>query len=411
MNTRLQTTVPACAGDASIDSSANPSAGPSAGALAMVERLIAFDTTSRASNMGLIEWARDHLAKLGATSRLTYDATGGKANLFATLGAGSKPGLILSGHTDTVPVDGQHWQTDPFAATIVGDRLYARGSADMKGFLGIALHHAPTFADAIAAGRLDAPIHYSLSYDEEIGCIGVRGLLADLQAIGLKASGCIVGEPTCMQPIIAHKGTHRFRCQVHGREAHSSYTTHGVNAIEYAARLVVFIRDLADRLAATEVRDYGFNVPYSTLSTGVIRGGIAANVIPKSCEVQFDMRTLPSASAHALYGEILDYAKKLDADMKKEDASGGIDMTWESSTDGLAAGEDEAIVKLAKDLSRNDKTGKVSYGTEAGLFQQIGIPTVICGPGDIAQAHAPDEFVALEQLAQCERFMERLAGG
>ena len=405
MNTRLPTTAPV---RDSIDASAST---PSAEALAMIDRLIRFDTTSRESNLGLIEWARDHLEKLGAKTRLTYDANASKANLFATLGEGSKPGMILSGHTDTVPVDGQEWHTDPFAPIIVDGRLYARGSADMKGFLGVALQQAPTFVAAIEAGRLDAPIHYALSYDEEIGCIGVRGLLADLQAIGLEAAGCIVGEPTGMQPIIAHKGTHRFRCHVHGREAHSSYTTHGVNAIEYAARLVVFIRDLADRLAATEVRDYGFNVPYSTLSTGVIRGGIAANVIPKSCEVQFDMRTLPSASADALYAQIVDEAKRLEADMRKEDEAGRIEMTWESSTDGLAAHEDDAIVQLARRLSRNDATGKVSYGTEAGLFQQMGIPTVICGPGDIAQAHGPDEWVTLEQLAQCERFMERLAAG
>jgi acetylornithine deacetylase len=400
MNTRLPTADP--------DGSDTRTA-PSASALAMIEHLIAFDTTSRESNLGLIEWVRDHLEKLGARCRLTYDAKGVKANLFATLGEGGKPGMILSGHTDTVPVDGQQWNTDPFKPTIAAGRLYARGSADMKGFLGIALDRAPIFLDAINAGRLDAPLHYALSYDEEVGCIGVRGLLADLEAIGLVASGCIVGEPTSMQPIVAHKGTHRFRCHVHGREAHSSYTTHGVNAIEYAAKLIVFIRDLADRLAATEVRDYGFNVPYSTLSTGVIRGGIAANVIPRDCLVHFDMRTLPNASSDALYAEIVDYANKLEADMKKEDASGRIEMTWESSTDGLIADENDAIVQLARKLSRNDRTGKVSYGTEAGLFQQIGIPTVICGPGDIAQAHAPDEFVSLDQLAQCERFMDRLA--
>ena len=241
MNTRLPTTSPASA-----DADFATTDTPSAEALAMIGHLIAFDTTSRDSNLGLIEWARDHLEKLGAKTRLTYDASGAKANLFATLGEGSKPGMILSGHTDTVPVDGQTWKTDPFKATAVDGRLYARGSADMKGFLGIALHRAPVFLDAINAGRLDAPMHYSLSYDEEIGCIGVRGLLADLEAIGLVAAGCIVGEPTCMQPIIAHKGTHRFRCHVHGREAHSSYTTHGVNAIEYAAKLIVFIRDLAD---------------------------------------------------------------------------------------------------------------------------------------------------------------------
>lgn len=411
MNTRLPTFAPAAADVlGSATDSALP-ASPSPEALAMIEHLIRFDTTSRESNLGLIEWARDHLERLGATTRLTYDAKGVKANLFATLGEGRHPGIILSGHTDTVPVDGQAWRTDPFTPTVIDGRLHARGSADMKGYLGVALKQAPTFLAAIDAGRLDAPIHYSLSYDEEIGCIGVRGLIADLQATGLVAAGCIVGEPTSMQPIIAHKGTHRFRCHVHGREAHSSYTTHGVNAIEYAARLVVFIRDLADRLAATEVRDYGFNVPYSTLSTGVIHGGIAANVIPKSCEVQFDMRTLPSASSDALYAEIVDYARQLEAAMQKEDAAGRIEMTWESSTDGLAAHEDDAIVQLARKLSRNDATGKVSYGTEAGLFQQIGIPTVICGPGDIAQAHGPDEFVALDQLAQCERFMGRLAAG
>jgi acetylornithine deacetylase len=397
MNTRL----PAAA----IQS--DPAAPLSAESLEMIERLIRFDTTSRDSNLGLIEWARDHLEKLGATSRLTYDATGAKA----TLGDGSKPGIILSGHTDTVPVDGQTWKTEPFEPTIVGDRLYARGSADMKGFLGIVLAQAPTFLDAINAGRLDAPVHFALSYDEEIGCIGVRGLLADLEATNFKAAGCIVGEPTSMQPIIAHKGTHRFRCHVHGREAHSSYTTHGVNAIEYAAKLIVFVRDMADRLAATETRDYGFTVPFSTLSTGVIHGGTAANIIPKSCQVQFDMRTLPDASSGALYAEIIAYAKTLEAQMKQEDEMGRIEMVWDSSTDGLVASETDAIVKLAQQLARNDTAGKVSYGTEAGLFQQIGIPTVICGPGDIAQAHAPDEFVTLEQLAQCERFMQRLASG
>ena len=405
MNTRLATTAPA--GDPKADA-ASATGGPSPESLAMIERLIAYDTTSRDSNLGLIEWARDYLEKLGATSRLTYDSTGKKANLFATLGEGRQPGLILSGHTDTVPVDGQNWDTDPFKATIRGDKLYARGSADMKGFLGVALAKAPRFLAAINAGHLEAPIHYSLSYDEEIGCIGVRGLLADLKEIGLIAAGCIVGEPTSMQPVIAHKGTHRFRCHVHGREAHSSYVTHGVNAIEYAARLVVFIRDLADRLAKTETRDYGFNVPFSTLSTGVIRGGIAANVIPKDCEVQFDMRTLPNASDAALYAEICDYAKQLEEEMRAIHGASRIEMKWESSTEGLAANESDAIVQLACDLSRNREVGKVSYGTEAGLFQKIGVPTVICGPGDIAQAHAPDEFVTLAQLAQCEAFMERL---
>jgi acetylornithine deacetylase len=247
-----------------------------------------------------------------------------------------------------------------------------------------------------------------LSYDEEVGCLGVRSLIRDLEANDIRPAGCVVGEPTSMQPIIAHKGTHRFRCAVHGREAHSSYVTYGVNAIEYAARLVVFIRQIADRLAQIEQRDYGFTVPYSTLSTGVIRGGIAANVVPKDCEFQFDMRTLPNASPDALYQEIRAYAEQLSLEMKAVDPESGIDLVWASQTVGLAASETDAIVRWAMQLSRNASVGKVSYGTEAGLFQKMGVPTVICGPGDIAEAHRPNEFVSLDQLAQCEAFMNRI---
>ena len=380
----------------------------SASARDMIERLIAFNTVSRDSNMGLIEWVRDYLHGHGAKTRLTYDATGKKANLFATLGDSPKPGLILSGHTDVVPVDGQSWDTDPFVATEKDGKLYARGSADMKGFIGIILAQAPKFVTALNGGRLDAPLHYALSYDEEVGCLGVRGLIQDLQENGIRPAGCVVGEPTSMQPIIAHKSTYRFRCAVHGREAHSSYVTFGVNAIEYAARLVVFIRQLADRLAQLETRDYGFTVPYSTLSTGVIRGGIAANVVPKDCEFVVDMRTLPGASSEALYQEIRAYAETLVREMQSVDPQSGIDMAWTSQTIGLAATEADAIVRWAMQLSNNNTVGKVSYGTEAGLFQQLGVPTVICGPGDIAEAHRPNEFVALDQLAQCEAFMNRI---
>jgi acetylornithine deacetylase len=374
----------------------------------MIERLIGFPTVSRDSNLGLIEWVRDYLQTLGAKTRLTYDASGKKANLFATLGDSNKPGLILSGHTDVVPVDGQNWDTDPFIATERGGKLYARGAADMKGFIGIALARAPRFVAALNENRLDAPLHYALSYDEEVGCLGVRGLISDLEENSIRPAGCVVGEPTSMQPIVAHKGTHRFRCAVHGREAHSSYVTHGVNAIEYAARLVVYIRQIADRLAQIETRDYGFTVPYSTLSTGLIHGGIAANVIPKECIFQFDMRTLPSASAEALYREIRTYAESLATEMRKTDASAGIDLEWKSQTVGLAASETDAIVQWAMRLSNIHRVGRVSYGTEAGLFQQMGVPSVICGPGDIAQAHTPNEFVTLEQLARCEAFMDRI---
>src|SRR5882724_3838622 len=383
-----------------------PPAAPSAAARAMIERLVAFKTVSRDSNMGLIEWVRDYLHGQGAKTRLTHDATGKKANLFATLGDSKKPGLILSGHTDVVPVDGQDWSTDPFVATERDGKLFARGSADMKGFIGIALTQAPKFVAALNENRLDAPLHYALSYDEEVGCLGVRGLIRDLEENAIRPAGCVVGEPTSMQPIIAHKGMHRFHCSVRGREAHSSYVTHGVNAIEYAARLVVFIRQLADRLAQSEQRDYGFTVPYSTLSTGLIQGGIATNVIPSRCEFHFDMRTLPQASADAIYQEIRRYAEALAAEMRSIDANSGIDLQWVSQTVGLAASETDAIVQWAMQLSNNATVGKVSYGTEAGLFQKMGVPAVICGPGDIAEAHRPNEFVTLDQLAQCEKFMD-----
>ncbi len=387
------------------------SALPSAAARDLLERLIAFRTVSRDSNLGLIEWVRDHLVKLGASARLTYDESGKKANLFATLGEGANPGLVLSGHTDVVPVDGQSWDTDPFTAVERDGKLYARGSADMKGFIAVALAHAPRFLEALNTGSLDRPLHYALSYDEEVGCLGVRGLIRDLQEQGIKPAGCVVGEPTSMQPIIAHKGMNRFRCTVRGREAHSSYVTHGVNAIEYAARLIVYIRQIADRLAQFEERDCGFTVPYTTLSTGLIRGGIAANVVPKECEFQFDLRTLPHASAEALYQEIRAYADVLAREMRAVEPRAGIELEWASQTVGLAAAESDAIVQWAMRLARSSSTGKVSYGTEAGLFQQMGVSTVILGPGDIAEAHRPNEFVALEQLALCETFMARLAEG
>ncbi len=384
-------------------------AAPSAAALEMVQRLIAFPTVSRDSNLGLIEFARDYLEHLGAKTRLTYDGSRKKANLFATLGAARSGGLVLSGHTDVVPIDGQAWDSDPFAAHIHEGKLYARGSADMKGFIGVALTSGQRFLDAMQAGTLETPIHYALSYDEEVGCLGVRGLIRDLEEAGIRPAGCIVGEPTSMQPIIAHKGTHRFRCMVSGREAHSSYVTQGVNAIEYAARVIVFIRELAERLAREETRNYGFTVPYTTLSTGTIRGGIAANVVPKDCEFQFDVRTLPSMPLATLQAQIEACVEELRARMHAEDPDSGIELVCASSTQGLNASEADAIVRYAMALTGRSETGKVSYGTEAGLFQEAGIASVICGPGDIAQAHRPNEFVELAELARCEAFLARLA--
>ena len=277
------------------------SAAPSADALAMIDRLIAFPTVSRDSNLGLIEYARDELKRLGVRSQLVYDAGGKKANLFATLSAEpdrvKTGGLVLSGHTDTVPVDGQDWSSEPFKATHRDGRIHGRGTADMKGFIAIALAWAPRFL----AAQERLPVHLSLTYDEETTFLGVNGLVADLAERGIRPAGCIIGEPTDMQAIVAHKGKRDLCCKVRGREAHSALTPQGVNAIEFAARLIAYIRGVADRLARDEPRDDRFAVPHSTLQTGLIKGGIATNVVPRDCEFHFEMRNLPSMS-HDTHG-------------------------------------------------------------------------------------------------------------
>lgn len=381
-----------------------PSAGllqPSQQVVTMLEKLVAFPTVSRDSNLGLIEWVRDYLAGFGVKSRLIYDGTGQKANLFATLGEGRKPGLILSGHTDVVPVDGQAWDTDPFKAVVRNGAVFGRGTADMKGFIATALALVPRFLD----GPQDFPVHLALSYDEEVGCIGVRGLIRDLQDIGLQAAGCIVGEPSSMQPLIAHKGIHRLHCSVHGREAHSSYTTLGVNAIEYAARIIVYIRQLADQMAQSETHDLAFKVPYTTIQTGVVRGGLAANIVPKQCDFDIDLRTMPGMSHEPVDTQIREFAASLLPEMRLVEPNADIRFECLASAPGLAMSEDDDIVALAKRLTGARSCMAASYGTEAGLFRQAGIPTVICGPGSIEEAHRPNEFVSLDQLAQCEQFM------
>jgi len=371
----------------------------------MIQRLIAFDTTSRESNLGLIEWVRDYLQRAGIESRLTYDATGKKANLFATIAGGSRPGIVLSGHTDVVPVDGQAWTTDPFEATLKGDRIYGRGSADMKSYLAVSLAMLPRFL----AADLKAPIHYALSYDEEVGCLGVHGLLEDLARANVRPAGCVVGEPTNMQVVVAHKGKRSYRCTVHGKEAHSALTPHGVNAIEYAAKIIVYIRHLADRLAAIEPRHHGFDIPFSTMQTGTIRGGTAANIVPRECAFEFEFRYLPGADPDALEQEIKDYAESVRADMQRIAPEADVLIATKSVIPGLDMAEQDKLTALGQALARNASIGRVAYATEGGLFQEAGIPSIICGPGSITEAHKPNEFITLEQVALCESFMERLA--
>ncbi|MFN5511704.1 MAG: acetylornithine deacetylase [Burkholderiales bacterium] len=377
---------------------------PSDRTLEILRTLVGFDTVSHRSNLGLIEWVRDRLAAQGVTSRLTYDADRRKANLFATIGAPRPGGLVLSGHTDVVPVEGQAWTSDPFTLTERDGKLFGRGSADMKGFIASALATVP---DMLAAD-LPAPIHLALSYDEEVGCFGARGLIADLQEAGFAPAGCIVGEPTLMAPIVSHKGTWRLRCCVRGREAHSAMPTHGVNAIEYAAELVVFMRDIAARFVREETHDNGFPVPFSTIQTTTIAGGTAQNIVPNACELVVDLRTMPQTSFETLHQEILDFAARLDARMKAAFPETGMQVEFLAGVPAFVVADTAPIVDYARRLARTQGAGKVTFGTEAGLFTQAGIPTVVLGPGSIDDAHRPDEFVSLEQMAACDAFMRRI---
>lgn len=377
---------------------------PSERTLDIMRSLVGFDTVSHRSNLGLIEWVRDRLAAQGVACRLTYDADRRKANLFATLGEQRPGGLILSGHTDVVPVEGQDWTSDPFTLTERDGKLFGRGTADMKGFIASALATVP---DMLAA-NLPAPIHLALSYDEEVGCFGARGLIADLQEAGFAPAGCIVGEPTLMAPIVSHKGTWRLRCCVRGREAHSAMPTNGVNAIEYAAELVVFMRDIAARFVREEAHDPGFPVPFSTIQTTTIAGGTAQNIVPNACELVVDLRTMPQTSFETLHQEILDFAARLDARMKAAFPETGMQVEFLAGVPAFVVADTAPIVDYARRLARTQGAGKVTFGTEAGLFTQAGIPTVVLGPGSIDDAHRPDEFVSLEQMAACDAFMRRI---
>jgi acetylornithine deacetylase len=372
---------------------------------AMIERLIAFDTTSRNSNLELIHYVRDYLADLGVKSELVHGDEGRKANLYATLGPTDRPGIALSGHTDVVPIDNQDWTRDPWRVSEHGGRLYGRGTCDMKSFVAIALAHAPRFLEA----GLTTPIHLCFSYDEEVGCKGVRPLLAFLARQPIRPAMCIVGEPTDMKVITGHKGKTSICCHVRGKEAHSSLAPHGVNAVNAAARVVSHLADMAARKAAEGPFENDFDVPYTTLHTGTIEGGTQLNIVPGHCRFEFEFRYLPQDDPQALLAEVKRYAEQeVQPAMQAVDPATG--FSWEeiSSFPGLDLSPDAAVIELAKALSGGNATGKVAFGTEAGLFDAAGIPTVVCGPGSIDQAHKPDEFVALEQVALCERFMERL---
>jgi acetylornithine deacetylase len=373
--------------------------------LLLAQTLVRMNTVSANSNLQLIDFAQSHLAALGVKSRITYNAERTKANLFATLGEGKPAGVIVSGHTDTVPWDGQDWSVDPLSAVVQNERLYGRGSADMKSFIAIALANAHRFLES------DSPfaVHFAFSYEEEIGCFGVKELIADMRDANIKPIACIVGEPTSMVPAIAHKGVYRYKCCVRGKEAHSSLTPKSVNAIEMAARVIGKVRDMAEDFERNEPRYEGFDVPFSTASVGQFHGGIADNVVPRDAEFRYEFRDLPTADAKRMQADVVAYAGSIEPAMKKVAPDAGFSFETICEIPSFLGAADNPITKLAQRLAGEERTTLVAFGTEAGLFKNAGIPTVVCGPGSIEQAHQPDEFVSLEQLARCELFMERLA--
>ena len=373
--------------------------------LELAQTLVRMNTVSAHSNLALIHFIRDELQAIGVRSRLTYNAEHTKANLFATLGEGKPAGIILSGHTDTVPWDGQDWSVDPLSATVKDARLYGRGTADMKSFIAIALAHAPLFL----ASDTPFAVHFAFSYDEEVGCFGVKELIADLREAGIAPVACIVGEPTSMVPAIAHKGVYRYKCCVRGKEAHSSLTPLSVNAIEMAARVVGKVRDMGEAFERDEPRYEGFDVPFSTTSVGQFHGGIADNVVPRDAEFRYEFRDLPTADAKAMQAEVVAHARALEPAMKQVAPDAGFSFETICEIPSFLGSAGDSVTRLAQRLSGEAGTTLVAFGTEAGLFKQSGIPTVVCGPGSINQAHQPDEFVSLEQLVRCEAFMKGLA--
>ncbi|MCR9073757.1 MAG: acetylornithine deacetylase [Alphaproteobacteria bacterium] len=371
-------------------------------AIAMTERLIAFDTTSRNSNLALIEDVKSYLGDLGIAARLTYDDDGGKANLWCTIGPEERGGIVLSGHTDVVPVDGQEWTTDPFSMVRKDGRLYGRGTCDMKAFVAIALSLAPE----MAAAKLNVPIHFAFSYDEEVGCIGVQRIVDDVVANLPLPRAVIVGEPTEMKLIGGNKGTRIYRTRVTGVPGHSSDPRHGANAVTAAARMISFIEDLGDEIAAKPLQDSPFDPPYTTLTVGVIEGGTAHNIIPEFCDITWGMRVVPDDDADVYEQRIRDYCTTaLEPKLKAVAPHTGFEHHKLVDSVGLRPDHESAAETLVRQLTGLNRSSVVSFGTEAGTFQRAGMPAVIFGPGSIDQAHKADEFIAIDQISQCVDFM------
>lgn len=374
--------------------------------LQLIEKLISYDTTSRNSNLDIIKFIEDYLAGHGVKSTLVYNEGEGKANLYATLGDQTKSGIMLSGHTDVVPVDGQDWDTDPFKVIQKDGKLFGRGTSDMKSFIALVLAYVPKFLER----GLDTPIHLAFSYDEEIGCIGVRRMIDMINTLPVKPRMAIVGEPTSMGVIVGHKGKRSYKAHIRGLETHSSLAPQGVNAIEYAAEMIAHLKSMARRITEHGPHDELYDVSHTTVHTGVINGGTALNIVPKDCHFEFEFRYVGDDDPDAIEAEIREFAaQSLEPHMRKISRDTGIDITCSNDMPGLDLNADEEVVTFVKALAGKNDHSKVAFGTEAGLFHtRAGVPTVVCGPGSIEQAHKPNEFIELSQLDEATIFMDRL---
>lgn len=371
--------------------------------LDLVRRLVAFDTTSRGSNLELIGFVQKMLEDAGARCRLTYDPTRTKANLFASLGPPVSGGYVLSGHTDVVPVDGQDWASDPFAPEVRDGLLYGRGTADMKGFIGAAL----SLVNDIAKAPLKRPIHFALSYDEEVGCGGVRGLLEDLKENAITPELAIIGEPTDMRVVGAHKAGAVLHTHVHGREGHSSAPDKGANAVMMAGEFVAHLQAMGTALK--DDTDPRFEPPYTTIQANMISGGTAVNVLARDALVTWEYRALPDRDFETIPVRADEFAThEILPKYRAHVPDVHITTDIHASYPGLILDADSPAIALAREISGSNAVETVAYGTEAGLFQQAGIPSVVCGPGSIDQAHKADEFIALSQLSACEDFLRKV---
>ncbi|MEH6484438.1 MULTISPECIES: acetylornithine deacetylase [Pseudomonas] len=372
----------------------------------LLARLISFNTVSRESNLALIEFIQDYLQGLGVSCELDFNTERSKANLFATIGPTDRGGVVLSGHTDVVPVAGQAWTVEPFKLTEREGKLYGRGAADMKGYIASVLAAVPRFL----AQPLRMPVHLAFSYDEEVGCLGVRSLLATLEQRPHKPVACIIGEPTELKPVLGHKGKLAMRCHVQGAACHSAYAPQGVNAIEYAAKLIGKLGDIGGQLAQPALHDTRFDPPYSTVQTGVIAGGRALNIVPAECQFDFEIRALPDFDAQQVVDQLADYAEgQLLPTMRARHNDTSIAFEPLSAYPGLATEPHSEVAQLLALISQCSDFGTVAFGTEGGLFNQAGIPTVVCGPGSMDQGHKPDEFITQDQLDGCDAMLARLA--